>query len=74
MEEFMKEIGAMTRGTDAVMNDFKTATYIRASSSKARRLVKAYLLGRMEKYMTGNGSVGSRKGTAYGEALKGTHI
>jgi len=56
------------------MNDFKTATYIRASSSKARQLVKAYLLGRMEKYMTGNGSVGSRKGTGYGAALKGTHI
>lgn len=64
----------MTRGMATVMNDFKTVTYIRASSIKARLQVKAYLLGRTERYMTENGSVGSKKGTASGVALKGTRI
>lgn len=74
MEEYMKGSGAMTRGMDTVMNDFKTATYIKASSIKARLQVKAYLLGLMERYMTGNGSVVSKKGTASGAARKGIRI
>lgn len=74
MEDYTRENGLLTGERAKAMRGIGTEENTKENLQIINQTAKGYIIGKMGKFMKGNGSQVSKKATVYGEAHKGIPI